>query len=312
MTGVEAVPAVSAVIVTWNTRDLLVRCLAALDRHAAGHVLEIIVVDNGSGDGTADLLRRERPDVRLVANAENLGYTRANNQGIALARGRYLLLVNADAFLTEAALDRMVAALDADPRVAVVGPRLVFADGTWQRWTAGRAPSLRTAANHYLFLERLAPASRAFGGVYLGDDTSETRDVDWVSSACLLARADAVGGIGGMDEDLFVYMDDVDLCQRLRDRGWTIRYVPAAQVTHLMGGGTGGVASAAAIRSFNAYFARRHGPLSLLGLRALQLAGFTLRAGAYAAAGVVRQEPSLRARARAHWRSLRLVWEGAR
>ena len=313
MTGVEMRPDISAIVVSWNTRDLLVRCLAALDRHrASGRTMEIIVVDNGSTDGTAELVRRERADVRLIANPDNVGYTRANNQGIAAARGRYLLLINSDAFLEPLALERMLEDIETDPRAAIVGPRLVFGDGSWQRWTAGRAPSLRSAASHYLFLERIAPRSRLFGGVFLGDDTRVARTVDWVSSACLLARADAIAEVGGMDEQLFVYMDDVDLCQRLRDRGWKIRYVPAAQVVHLMGGGMGGIASAAALRSFNAYFSRRHGRVALAALRALQLAGFSMRAAAFGAAALLRREPALRARAGAHWRSLRLVIGGAR
>src|SRR5687767_8776781 len=95
LTGADRRPDVTAVIVTWNTRDLLMRCLASIDRHApAHHALEIVVVDNGSSDGTAEAIRRQRPDVRLVTNDRNLGYTRANNQGIAAANGRYLLLIN--------------------------------------------------------------------------------------------------------------------------------------------------------------------------------------------------------------------------
>jgi len=307
LTGVD----VTAVVVTWNSRDLLRRCLTALREHAPdGRSLEVVVVDNGSQDGTVELVRREWPEIRLITNDENLGYTRANNQGIAVARGRYLLLVNADAFVAPGACDRLLAAIESDPGIAVAGPRLVFGNGSWQRWTAGRMPSLRAAANHYLFLERLSPTR--FEGLYLGEDTTVARDVDWVSSACLLTRAEAVGAIGGMDERLFTYMDDVDLCQRLRDRGWRIRYEPSATVMHLMGGGTGGIASAAALRSFNAYFARGRGPAARVALRALQVLGFALRAAAFAGASLVRREPALRARAGAHWRSLRLSLGGVR
>jgi GT2 family glycosyltransferase len=283
------------------------RCLAAIDRQmTADHPIEIVVVDNASADGTAAVIRRERPDVRLIANDLNLGYTRANNQGIAIARGHYLLLINSDAFITDGACERMLTLAEAEPRVAVVGPRLVYGDGRWQRWTAGRAPSLRSAASHYLFLERLGNA--AFAGVYLGEDTRMTRTVDWVSSACMLVRADAIREIGGMDERIFTYMDDVDLCQRLRDRGWTVRYCPQAEVVHLMGGSTApSVASDTALRSFNAYFARRYGRGSLAALRVLQFVGFGLRTVAYGIAAVVRRRPDLRARAGAHWRSLRFA-----
>ena len=307
MTGADATPDVTALIVTWRSRELLERCLAALDRHApTGRAMEIVVVDNDSRDGTVEYLRDARPDVRLLANEENVGYTRANNQGLAIARGRQILLINADAFLTAGAADALLAALESDPRVAVAGPRLAFGDGSWQRWTAGREPSLVAAANHYLFLERLSPRLR---GLYLGADTREARTVDWVSSACMVVRADAMRAVGGMDERLFTYMDDVDLCRRLRERGWLVRYDPRAQVTHLMGGGTGGIASAAAIRSFNAYFARRHGRGAALALRALQTVGFAVRAFAYAGAAALRGDGALRTRAAGHWRSLRLLWE---
>jgi GT2 family glycosyltransferase len=309
LTGGSATPDLTALIVTWRSRDLLERCLAALDRHApVGRAMEIVVVDNGSRDGLVEYLLAERPDVRVIANNENVGYTRANNQGLGIARGRDVLLINADAFLTAGAADALLAELDGDPRVGVVGPRLEFDDGSWQRWTAGRAPSLVAAANHYLFLERISPR---LAGLYIGIDTRAARTVDWVSSACMVVRAEALRAIGGMDESLFTYMDDVDLCQRLRDRGWLVRYVPQAQVTHLMGGGAGGIASAAALRSFNTYFARRHGRAALVALRAVQIAGFAVRALAYAGAAALRSDRALQTRAVGHWRSLRLVW-GAR
>jgi GT2 family glycosyltransferase len=307
--GADARPDITVVIVAWNTRELLMRCLAAIDRHMpARRSIEIVVVDNGSADGTASAIQRERPDVHLIANDRNLGYTRANNQGMAVARGHYLLLINSDAFVTDGACERMLALAEGEPGAGAIGPRLVYGDGRWQRWTAGRAPSLRSVANYYLFLERLAPGRAAFAGVYLGDDTREARTVDWVSSACMLVRAEAIREIGGMDERIFTYMDDVDLCQRLRDHGWTVRYCPQAEVIHLMGGSAApSVASEAALRSFNGYFARLHGPFALALLRVLQLVGFGLRTVAYGAAAVVKRKPEMRARAGAHWRSLRFA-----
>lgn len=313
MTGASA-PDISVIIATWNTRELLARCLDAIAAHEpAQGALEVVVVDNGSLDGTAAMVRERYRGVVLIENARNLGYTSANNQGIAMARGRYLLLLNSDAFVTAGACDRMLAFAEADPRIGAVGPRLVYGDGRWQRWTAGRAPTLRTALNHYLFLDRLAPRITGCGGLYLGDDTTRARRVDWVSSACMLVRADAVRAVGNLDERIFTYMDDVDLCERLRAAGWSVWYCPDAQVVHLMGGSsTGGVGAAApaALRSFNAYFARRHGRLASIGLRAVQLVGLAARVVLYEAASALRREPELGRRARSHLRSLGVVLGG--
>lgn len=314
MTGADPIdgPAVSAIVVTWNMADLVARCLASLrDNGPSGDMMEVIVVDNGSADGTIEMLHRDWPDVRVIANSENLGFTKANNQGIAIARGHHLLLINADAFLTPSCLTGMLERLASDERAAVVGPRLVYGDGTWQRWTAGRAPSLGAALNHFLFLERLGRA-HAFGGLYLGVDAREARRVDWVSSACMLVRADAVRAVGGMDERFFVYMDDVDMCQRIRDAGWHIWYEPSAEAIHLMGQGSRrrqGGASPAALRSLNQYFALRHGGGAAAVLHLIEIVGFGVRALVYTTAALLRRETMLRDKARTHWTFFRLMFQ---
>ena len=306
MTGASARPDVTAVVVSWNTRDLLADCLRSLRAHApAGRTLEVIVVDNGSRDGTGEMVRRGWPEARLIANPENLGYTRANNQAIRASRGRYLLLINADARLTPDCLRRLLQRIDADPRAGAVGPRLVYGDGSWQRWTAGRAPSLRTAVNYFLFLERLLPGNPAFAGIFLGRDVRASCRVDWVSSACMLVRRSALDEVGLLDERFFVYMDDVDLCRRLRDAGWRVWYCPEAEAIHLGGQSTlrqTGSVSPEALRSFNRYFALRHGARAAALLRVAEALGFALRTLAYLVAAAVRGgEPRLRAKARAHW-----------
>jgi N-acetylglucosaminyl-diphospho-decaprenol L-rhamnosyltransferase len=314
LTGVEGAPAISIVIVSWNTCDLLRDCLRALEQHPAhGRIAETIVVDNGSRDGTAEMVRDEWPSVHLIENTENAGYTRANNQAIRSSRGEYIVLINADASVQAGCLDTMLSAMDADERIGAVGPRLVYGDGRWQRWTGGRAPSLRTAFNYFLFLERLSPDDPRFAGIYLGRDIHEGRSVDWVSSACMLLRLRALEQVGLLDERFFVYMDDVDLCQRLRDAGWKIRYCPEAQATHLMGQSTkrqtGGV-SPEALRSFNRYFAGRYGSSATATLRVIEAIGFAIRAVAYlAAAAIRRDEPRLSAQAAAHWQYFRVSVE---
>jgi N-acetylglucosaminyl-diphospho-decaprenol L-rhamnosyltransferase len=315
LTGDNAIrtPLVSAIVVTWNMVDLLAGCLASLRDHGLSRDdMEIIVVDNGSVDGTVEMLAREWPEVRVIANAANLGFTKANNQGIEIALGRELLLINADAFLTPGCLARMRERLALDDRAAVVGPRLVYGDGTWQRWTAGRAPSLHTAVNHFFGLERLGRGAGAFAGLYLGSDVREARRVDWVSSACMVVRAYAFRAVGGMDERFFVYMDDVDLCQRLRDAGWHVWYEPTAEATHLMGQGSRrrpGAASAAALRGLNHYFSLRQTPASVAALKLVEILGFGLRTVIYASAAVVRREPTLGDKARTHWTFFRLMFQ---
>ena len=302
MTGDDVCVDVSAVVVSWNTRDLLEQCLHSIAAHA-GDSVEIVVVDNGSADGTSDMIRAHWPDVRLIANRENLGYTHANNQAIRISRGRYVLLLNADAMLRPGCLAALVARLEDDPKAAIAGPRLVYPDGRWQRWTAGRAPGLVSALNYFLFLDRLAP--ERLGGMYLGRDVRVARRVDWLSSACMLVRRSTLERIGLLDERYFVYMDDVDLCQRARDAGYAVWYCPEAEAVHVMGESTRratGSVSPEALRSFNRYFASRHGRRTALVVRGVEALGFALRTVAYAAAAALRsREPHLRAKARAHW-----------
>lgn len=302
-------PLVTAVIVNWNTVALLERCLASLvEFGGAGAPLEVVVVDNGSDDGSVELVRRDWPDVALIECDTNLGYQKANNLGMAAARGSHLLLINADAFLTSGCLDLLLARMDADPRCGVVGPRLAYRDGSFQRWTAGREPSLSAAAVFHFGLDRLAAGANR--GIYLGRDIAAAFRPDWVSSACMLVRARALAEIGPMDETFFAYMDDVDLCRRAREAGWNIWYEPQAEAIHLMGQSTKrepGAASPLALRTFNRYFARRHGRARTGLLQGIEAAGFTLRACAHGIRSV--RTPASRVAARGHLRNARVSLE---
>ncbi len=304
-------PELEVVVVTFNTRELLAGCLRSLFAHPPGVGFQVTVVDNGSQDGESELVRRDWPHVKLIRNRVNQGFTRANNRALRQSRARYLLLINADAEVTPGCLDSLFECLEADPRSAVAGPRLVYADGSFQRWTAGREPGLGSALVHHLALDRLLPGF-ARSGLYLGRDLRRPTRVDWVSSACFLVRRSALVEVGYLDERIFTYMDDVDLCRRLRAAGWSVWYWPPAQALHHMGQSvrrlTGSV-SPAAVRSFHAYFRRRHGPLALGILRAIEAVGFGGRAAAFRLATLVRRDASISDRARVHWTYFKLALE---
>lgn len=300
---------VSAVIVNWNTAELLERCLTSLDAHGEGLIGEIVVVDNASTDDSVDRVRRHWPNVHVIVTPENLGYQRANNLGMAAATSEHLLLVNSDAFLTPGALAGLLAAFDADPGVGVVGPRLEYADGAFQRWTAGREPTLSASMVWGLGLDRILPRR----GVYLGRDVPDAFRPDWVSSACLLVRRSVYETVGPMDEAFFAYMDDVDYCRRVRAAGWSVQYEPSARVVHLMGASSGRVDGAAvsplAIRTFQRYVRHQHGRATELGVRSAQALGFGGRAAAYGAAAIaVRARRAVYRRAAlAHVRHVRIA-----
>jgi GT2 family glycosyltransferase len=297
----------SVVIVNWNTRALLAECLASLDAHVPAELdTQVIVVDNASSDGSAALVRDEWPAIELIVNESNVGYQRANNQALCRCSGEQILLINADAVLTAGCLDAMRARLAADTRAGIVGPRLVYADGTWQRWTAGHRLDATAAAVSFLFADRVAPRR----GIWLARDTGEAFQPGWVSSACMLVRRGVLDQIGLMDERFFAYMDDVDLCERAIDAGWHVWYEPAATAVHVMGASSTqqtGTTSPLALRNLYRYIEVHRGRRAGAAARMAGTLGSIARAGVHSALGV-RSGPH-RAAAGAHWRNARLAFE---
>jgi N-acetylglucosaminyl-diphospho-decaprenol L-rhamnosyltransferase len=227
-----APPRVTAVIVSYNTRDELRGCLASLRAHAGMPVL-VIVVDNASADASADTIAQEFPEARLIRNRENVGFSRANNQGLREAATPYVLVLNSDAELTAGALPALVAELDARPRLGAVGPRTLGADGTVQISFGPALTPLAEWRQRRLVLGVKARRPRALRkAVALA---AVEREPDWVSGSCLLARREALDAVGGFDEGFFLYEEDVDLCLRLRRAGWSVLYTPAAEVIHHLG-----------------------------------------------------------------------------
>jgi N-acetylglucosaminyl-diphospho-decaprenol L-rhamnosyltransferase len=219
-------PGVSVVIATWNTRDLVCGALAALEQARCHVPVEVIVIDNGSHDGSAAAIRERFPTAILICNAANTGYAHANNQGIALARGRYILLLGSDTVVRPDTLEVMASFLDVRPYVTAVACRLVNPDGSPQM-SCRRFPRLRDAVATYLSLHRLA---RRY--TMAGFDYGATQEVDQPAATCLLFRSEALHALNGFDESYRILYNDVDLCKRLRDAGGRIFYTGETEVLH--------------------------------------------------------------------------------
>jgi N-acetylglucosaminyl-diphospho-decaprenol L-rhamnosyltransferase len=231
---------VSVVIVAYEGRELLGRCLAALDADAATAraTRELIVVDQASSDGTAAWLRAERPDVRLLALPRNVGFGAGNNRGIDVAEGRWLLLLNTDCFVDRGAVDELVRFGEAGRRIGAVGPRLRWPDGSLQR-SCRSFPTVWRIGTEYLYLRKLAPRSTTLNDFYCGGfDHDRARRVDWLTGAALLVRREALERCGAFDERFFMYSEEVDLLRRFADAGWETWFDPAAGAVHVWGGTT--------------------------------------------------------------------------
>jgi N-acetylglucosaminyl-diphospho-decaprenol L-rhamnosyltransferase len=223
-------PEVSAVVVTYNAAPWIERCLDSL----RGTKAEVIVVDNGSTDGTVELVREKFPKARLLQE-ENRGFGAGNNAGMRVASGRYFLLLNPDAWLTDGALERLVAFADKHPDAALVGPRLLNPDGSLQRSVRGY-PTPWRIATEYFFLRKLAPGSRTLNAFFGANfDHQSVREAEFLFGACLLVRREAVDSIGGFDEEFFLMSEEVDWCYRFRRAGWKVLFYPGAEVFHVVG-----------------------------------------------------------------------------
>jgi GT2 family glycosyltransferase len=226
---------VAVVIVSFNTRELLRECIETLYRGAADLSLQVIVVDNASGDGSADMVASAFPDIVLIRSDKNLGFGPANNRGFDVARARYVVLLNSDAFVDAESLPRAVARMEAEPDTGLAGGRLVGREGEWQP-SARLFPSL---VNEFLTISGLSarfPGSRFFGRVdRTWADQDLDADVDWVPGAFTIIRSDALARVGVFDERFFLYYEEVDLCRRIKAAGYGIRYWPEVRVVHIGG-----------------------------------------------------------------------------
>ena len=296
MTGIRehhpADPELSIVVVSWNTKALLADCLASLARDPRSAAWEVLVVDNASADGSADMVAADFPWAQLIRSERNLGFAGGNNLALRRARGRHLLLLNSDTRVPAGALGPLVDALDAEADVGAVGPRLVDAAGRLEM-SCGRAPSLGGEIVHKLLLHRLFPFFR-FGRW----DHRSRRDVGWVTGACLMVRGDAARAEGYLDEGIFMCYEDLEWCLRLRAAGWRILYLPDHEVVHLEGQSIRqrmGEMLVVSQQSLYYLFQKHFGRCRLQALRGLTLVEMVLRTALWSTVWLLR--PNRRAEA---------------
>jgi N-acetylglucosaminyl-diphospho-decaprenol L-rhamnosyltransferase len=247
----------SIIIVNWNTRDFLLKCVQSVFESTDNLLYEVIVVDNASSDGSQAMIRGRFPQVRMIENVENVGFVRANNQAMSTCRGRYVLLLNSDAEATHGSLSELVYFMDRHPAAAVVGPRLVNPDFSFQ---ASHTP-FPNLTQEFLKLSSIGrrlvrPTYPSFGPqIEKGPQMT-----DYVEGACLLVRRDAMDRVGKLDERIFMYTEEVDWCYRFVQAGWQVWYIPHAEVIHHGGQSTKmrpGTMEAQLYRS-RVYFFKKH------------------------------------------------------
>ena len=307
----DPAPELSVIVVNWNTRDLTLACLRSLFAETRETSLEVLLVDNGSHDGSAAAIAAEFPQVRLFAEAKNHGFAAANNLAAHHARGRHILLLNSDTEVLDGAVDRLMAFARATPQARIWGGRTVFADGRLNPQSAWGRVTLWSTLSFALGLTKAFPDSPLFNPEGLGGwDRGSERAVDIVSGCFFLIEASLWRDLGGFDPLFFMYGEEADLCARARQRGAAPRVTPAATIIHHGGASTTAIDMASYVSGAKVELARRTmNPLAASLTRTLLLGAVAVRAAAYGL--LARLRPSSRATAqqwakvwarRAEWR----------
>ncbi|MGN6377753.1 MAG: glycosyltransferase family 2 protein [Gaiellales bacterium] len=270
-------PDVTVSIVSGSNPQLLADCLSSLERAAPARSVEAVVVDNGVG-APLDGLVASHPDVRWIRSDRRRGFAANHNLALAEAAGRYLFVLNDDTVLGPHCIDRLVSFADQNPSVGCVGPRVVFGDGR-------RQPS----AFHFPTPARVAlTAATLQRRGWILSDTDRIRRVDWVHGCAMLVRAEAFRDVGGFDESFYMYLEDVDLCRRLRSGGWDVAFLPHAWLTHLENSSSSGNHERRIYqhaRSRTLYTQKHHGAVAAKAVQALTAGMFAARIGASRALG---------------------------
>jgi len=258
----------SIVIVNWNVRELLDGCLASLYANIAELSFEVIVVDNASQDDSIEMVRTKYPAAVLIANQENAGFCRGNNQGIEISRGDFVALLNPDTEVSSGAMEKMISFLKMNPNVGTVGPTLIDSKGKTEP-NGTRFPTLLHELGKMMRLQGLLGVEYDFTG-YEAEESTKVWSVDVVCGACMLIRRAVLEDIGGLDEQLFMFYEETDFCLRAHRAGWRTVYLPAARIFHHWMGSVRQDEIRSARRFFRSrylYFRKHHGECSSLLLR---------------------------------------------
>ncbi|MFH1710130.1 MAG: glycosyltransferase family 2 protein [bacterium] len=222
----------SICIVNWNVKELLNACLVSIYKNTKDISFEVIVVDNNSSDDSVQMVKKDFPQVKLIANKTNAGFTKANNQAIKISQGRYIMLLNPDTEVTDNAMNKMIKFMESRRDCGALGCKLLNTDGTLQR-SCRTFPSLEVMLYNALFLDSLLPKSRIFGKYFMTWwDFNETREVDQPMGSALMIKKEVLAKVGLFDENIFIWFDEVDLCYRIKKAGWKIYFTPDIQIKH--------------------------------------------------------------------------------
>jgi len=227
---------ISVIIVNYNVKPFLQQCLVSLQRAMGDIPHEIIVVDNHSVDGSPAMLKEQFPEVRVIVNRYNLGFSRANNQALAQAHGKYLWLLNPDTLVQEDTPARLLEVMESDPRIGILGCKILNPDGSLQLACRRSFPTLWVAFTKLIGLAKLFPKTRLFGRynlTYL--DPDKAYEVEAISGSCMFVRAEAMQEVGLLDEEFFMYGEDLDWCFRFKQAGWKVFYTPSTSIVHYKG-----------------------------------------------------------------------------
>jgi len=296
----------SIIIANWNTHELLAQCLQSLEDTVRDSSFDVWVVDNGSSDGSVVMVRERFPRVHVIANSENVGFARGNNQAIARCEGRYVVLLNSDTQALPGSLDSAVKFMDEHPCAGLAGVRLLNPDGTFQ---ASYTP-FPTLWREFLILgglgRRLIRPTFPSWGPQVKKGAQRIRG--YVEGACLLARREAADQIGGLDERIFMYAEDVDWCYRLHQAGWEVWYLPHSPIVHYGGQSSKkrrGRMEAELYRSRVYFFRKHYGGAAAFCLKSLIYAMTLIKMLVHGALRFVTR--GRRGRQVASWRELRLA-----
>jgi GT2 family glycosyltransferase len=279
---------VSIIIVNWNTRDILRGCLRSVYEQAQDISFEVIVVDNASSDDSSTMIKREFPQVIFIENTENRGFAAANNQGIKIAKGRYVLLLNPDTVVLDGAVQKSVAYADDHQDVGVLGCQ-VWLNGKEIQQTCFSFPSVCSLIMQKTGLCRMFPRSGVFGWEKMAGWNRDTeREVDVVSGMFMLVRREAIEQVGLMDEAYFVYAEETDWCFRFKKAGWKCVFTPTARIIHLDGGSksTGQIGTKMFVqehKSLLIFYKKQRGVVSWAVARGIYIFSMLIRYGVFVA-----------------------------